>query len=544
MIAARRVYLYLVAFVGLHVAAWGAAELGRALVDALYPSGGVVGSGLRRDVAINGASLLVGVAVWLLHWTLATRAARRDTRERGAMLRRLYLYAVMAVAVVAVAASGQNALEALLRAAVGESGAAVVNTGRQVASQVPWILVGGALWLYHRSIAAADRMAVGESGGSATLRRWYVYGVTFVSLMYLLRDATRIARLTWETLASAATGALVTSTSFGLAGAAATALLALPLWLTHRWLVATGAPRGDVEAQDVRSTLRPVYLFLALAVTVERTLEGGWQLLYYALGRLLGVDRPGGVGGNLLLAMAAPATLALVYGGGWLYQRYEVTRQRAAQADFPGQVGVRRLYVYLVALLALGVLAAGAGGLLWTLADLATAAPRTVGSPDWWREQTALYVSLLLVGMPVWARHWGPVATGLSKTGESAVWGARSADPSEARGDEVGSLARRIYLYVALGAAVLALLGAGIAAAREILLLVLGEAATAGAITNLARAVAVAAVSGLVIAYHQGVLRRDLSHSPRRAMPPHPTGAPTPFGWRNRAAPQSGSARA
>jgi hypothetical protein len=57
---------------------------------------------------------------------------------------------------------------------------------------------------------------------------------------------------------------------------------------------------------------------------------------------------------------------------------------------------------------------------------------------------------------------------------------------------------------------VLALLGAGVAAVREILLLALGETATASAITDLARALSVAAVSGVVIAYHQRVLRRDL----------------------------------
>ncbi|HEU5316814.1 MAG TPA: DUF5671 domain-containing protein [Chloroflexota bacterium] len=513
MIAVRRLYLYLVAFVGLHVAAWGAAELGRALVDALYPLGAVGGAGLRRSVALNAAWLLVGVPVWLLHWGLAARTSRRDPRERAATLRRLYLYAVMAVAIVAIAASGQNALEAALRALLDESRGAVVNTGRQIASQLPWLVVGAILWLYHRGVAASDRVAVGEAGGGATLRRWYVYGVAFVALMYLLRDATRVARLAWETLASAATGTLVTATPFGFAGAAATTLLALPIWLTHRRLVAAGPPRDALEAQDVRSTLRPVYLFLALAVAVERTLEGAWQLLYYTLGRVLGVERPGGVGGNLLVAMGAPATLALVYGAAWLFQRHEIARQRAAQDALPGQVAVRRLYVYLVALLALAVLAAGAGGLLWTLADLATAAPRAVGSPDWWREQTSLYVSLLLVGLPVWARHWGPVA---------------------ARHEEVGSLARRIYLYVALGAAVLALLGAGVAAARELLLLVLGESATAGAITNLARALAVAAVSGLVIFYHQRVLRRDVGQAQRRAAPPVPTNAPTPFGWRNR----------
>ena len=57
----------------------------------------------------------------------------------------------------------------------------------------------------------------------------------------------------------------------------------------------------------------------------------------------------------------------------------------------------------------------------------------------------------------------------------------------------------------------LALLGSGVAAVRTVLLLALGESATSGAITNLARALSVGAVSGIVIAYHVRTLRRDLA---------------------------------
>ena len=501
MIAARRVYFYLVAFVSLHVAAWGAAELGRAVVDALYPSGGTIATGLRQDVARDGALLVVGLPLWLLHWGLANRASRRDETERGATLRRLYVYAVLATMVIAFAAAAQNALEAALGALLDERPTSAPSVGRQIAAQVPWLAVAGVLWVYHQRVVVADRLAVGEVGGSATLRRWYVYGVSFVALLYLLSNAAKIARLTWETVARAATGGLVSGGPVGVAGAAATALVAVGVWLAHWSLRAVGPEREEIAVQDVRSALRPVYLFGGLAGAVAFTLAGLSQLLYYALGRALGVERPGGVGGNLLVAAAGPATTALVYGAAWLYQRRAVRRQSEAQAELPGQVGVRRLYVYLVSLLAIGVVATGAGGLLWTIADLATAAPRTVSSRDWWREQVSLYATLLAVGVPVWALNWGPVA---------------------ARTEEVGSLARRIYLYVTLGAAVLALLGAGVAAVREILLLALGETATASAITDLARALSVAAVSGVVIAYHQRVLRRDLGVAHALVAAPEP----------------------
>jgi hypothetical protein len=168
---------------------------------------------------------------------------------------------------------------------------------------------------------------------------------------------------------------------------------------------------------------------------------------------------------------------------------------------------VRRLYVYLVSLVALAVLAAGAGGLLWTIADLVTNAPHASDPTTWWRDRISLFVALAAVGLPVWFLHWRPVAVTVGR-------------PEEAR-----SLARRLYVYLALLAGVLALLGAGVVAVKQVLDLALGEATTAAAVTNLARALSVAAVAGLVMAYHQRVLGVDVA-SGRRPAEPEPTMLP------------------
>jgi hypothetical protein len=238
--------------------------------------------------------------------------------------------------------------------------------------------------------------------------------------------------------------------------------------------------------------LRPVYLFLALGLSVAVALAGAWQLVYYTLARILGVERPGDSGGNLLLAAAGPLSLVAVYGVSWLYHQRALAAQARAQPELPRQAGVRRLYVYLVSLISLAVLATGAGGLLWTLADLATNAPRTVTQPTWWQERISLFVSMMVVGLPVWLRHWGPVAAA-----------------TDDRAAEAGSLARRLYVYLALLGGVLALLGAGVAAAQQLLSLALGEAAAPSVVTNLARSLAVALVAGQVVAYHARVLRAD-----------------------------------
>ena len=198
MSTVRRVYLYLVAFVSLHVAAFGAAALARAVIESVAFSTDLVSSNLRRDVALNGAYLLVGLPLWLVHWRWAAHAAGADFQERAATLRRLYLYLVLAIMLAAIASASQNVLEALFRAVTGEDRSGTFSTGREIVNQIPWLLVGAALWVYHRRTAEQDRLAAGEDQGGATLRRWYAYGVAFVAAMYLLRNASRVLRLAWR----------------------------------------------------------------------------------------------------------------------------------------------------------------------------------------------------------------------------------------------------------------------------------------------------------------------------------------------------------
>ncbi len=270
-------------------------------------------------------------------------------------------------------------------------------------------------------------------------------------------------------------------------------------------------PAHDIAGQDARSILRPLYLFVVLAVCVAMTLYAAWQVVFYTLGRLLGVPRPGGAGGDLPIALAGPASLLVVYGAGWLYHRQALAEQARLQPELPRQAGIRRLYTYLVALLALQVFATGAGGLLWTLADLITRAPHAANPATWWREQMSLHASLIAIGLPVWLRFWGPMAQP-GPAFEAERGGPELASPAgPAALEERSSLARRLYLYLVLLASVLALLGAVVAVVQQLLSLLLGIVPAPSVVSNLARAAAVAIVAGLVAFYHQRVLRRDVS---------------------------------
>jgi Domain of unknown function (DUF5671) len=497
----RRIYAYLLAFAGLAMVSIAAANLVQLLVDLVLQSPAVTTDRYVRDTAsLYAASALVGLPVWLVHWLWIARSVRSDPNERASTLRRLYVYAVLGGATLEIAGSARDALLGAFLALVGSSTPGA--TLDAVARPLPFTSIALCVWFAHWRIAATDRARVGERGGSATLRRWYVYGAAFVGLMLLLNGTQALAESLWRILAEPGGPA-----GASLAQPAADALVGLGLWLVH-WSLPKDHPEpvegGLLEAgkseDDTTSTLRSVYLFLALAVAVIGSLLGLSQLLYYAVGRLLGVDHPGGVGGDLLQAAAGPTSIAIVYGIAWAYQREALRRQSATFAEAPRQTGVRRLYTSLVALIALGVLASGVAGLVWTLGDIVFPDSAALTSGDGWREQVALYATLTSVGLPVWLLHWRQRPT-------SAV--------------ESRALARRLYVYLSLIVGMLALVGSAAAALYQLLGLALGASFSVSVAADLVHALAVASVAALLAGYHWRVVRADA-----RRIQPEPTLTP------------------
>lgn len=492
----RRVYTYLLALVGTTLLSLSVANLASTLLDVTLaaPPAAFSERFVREQTARWAAGALVGLPVWALHWRWAQRSASAAAAERSSALRRLYLYLVLAGALLAAATSAHTILAFVFELVLGPA----ASSSREALRAAPFLLVAAVVWLSHWRVAAADRATIGEQPPHATIRRWYVYGAAFLGLLALLDGARGLLEGVWRFAVAGGSGSA--GPSLGLRDEAPTTLVGLAIWLVHwRWW-----PRGLDEAswqEDRASALRSVFLFLALAVAVASTLAGLSQLLFFGLARALGVERPAGVGGNVLEAAAGPGSAAAIYGIAWLYARAAI-RQQAAHGAATDQPGIRRFYTYLVALLALGALAGGVGGLLWTLADVATSA---AGARDW-REQAARFATLTLVGLPVWLAHWRP--------------------GSQVDDDEAQALPRRLYGYLALIGSALVLVGSAVTAVYLPLTVALGAAASSSLLTDLTHALALALVAVAVATYHWRQVRADARRQPAAAMRAAPTALP------------------
>jgi hypothetical protein len=481
----RRLYLYIVGAASLGMLVVGLANLGATTLDLLLRPGAIA-STYRDAYAGFGAVTLVGLPVWAVHWGIAQRLARRHGDERASAIRRLYLYLAMAVLLVAAAIFVRRFLEDI----IGALGSQPIEGASVLRATWESVLLL-AFWVYHFRIAAADRAAVGETGASASLRRWYAYGLLLFGLAFLLFGARNLLQEIWVLIVQPAPEA----TPGGIiASALATMLTGLAVFGFHaRW-----TSGGSIAADDRRSTLRAVAGFLALAVSVGLTLVGASQLLYYVLARGLGVQHPGGVSTSLLVALAGPASSVLVFGLTWIWQRRQLARD-AGQTEAARQAGVRHLYTHLVAFFAIAAMAIGAAGLLWTLSDQVLNQLLGRPTPEW-RDHASLFITLALVGTPMWLTHW------------------RAAPDLTER----YSLSRRLYLYAALLGSVLAILGSAATLVYRLLGVVLATtgADSGAAVVDIGRAASVVVVAAALGLYHWRIVRADAAARPAAPAPP------------------------
>lgn len=463
----RRLYFAIISATSLAMLVVGVAAVGGILLE-WWLSPGAIERSLRESLAAAGAAALVGLPIWAVHWAAAQRFAR-DPRERASAIRRLYLYFVLGPLAIGAGFLGADLFQQLVAALVGSRAFDPVGVGRRA-----WELaLTAAFWAYHFRVAAADRDVVGERGASATLRRWYAYVVQTIALAAVLFGARELLTiLAGRAIESPAVGASGVEPSAG-------AVVAFgALWVFHRrW-----SSHGPVGEDDRASTLRAVAGFGMLALSVSLALAEASRVLYYSLARALGVASPGGVTGDLPSIIVGPASTIVVFGGSWLLLRHLLMRD-AGDAEAPRQAGVRRLYAHLVATVSLAALATGVAGLLWTMADQAFGA----ASPaDAWRDQISLFITLVVVGLPVWLGHWRPAPSAPARL----------------------ALSRRLYVFAALLAGVLAVLGSGAYLVYRGLNVILGGTGELSA-SELTRASSIAVVAALVVAYHFRVLRED-----------------------------------
>jgi hypothetical protein len=281
-----------------------------------------------------------------------------------------------------------------------------------------------------------------------------------------------------------------------VAASSATALAALLVWLAHRgWSERAAAQPLWYGENERHSILRKVYLYGLVLGTVGWALANASRVLEFGLDSLLGVAPASVDSQPPLVALGQPLANVLVFGLFWAFYRRAVDQEARAEAEIGRQAGVRRLYFYLVALVALALAAISAAGLLRLAADLLLL-PAPLDAADL-RRSLATDLSRLAIALPVWLAHWRSIQARLGGVGGEA---------------EMRASTRRWYLYLVAFGGLMVLLFSGVVVVYRLVLMLLGEPLDREAGAELARLTINGLVAAAVLWYHWWlVLRADLA---------------------------------
>jgi hypothetical protein len=485
----RRLYFYVLALIGSQAIIWGAVNLLRTLLSGGLPGGGT-------NLMATGLSLLlVGLPVFLLHWLVAQRDARRDEEERLSRIRPVFLYAARVWTLIPIVYSLLALINRLVAFALGLSVNGVMFGGGQTTTDnlvsIAINLVGFA---YFSWVLQGDWKAAPANPNLPECRRlyqylWVLFGLTLTvfgvqgMLHYILTIPQGLAG----------------TSGYLLANNMALLLVGAPLWAYTWWLIQD----TQNEPGERESILRLVVLYIISLAGVVGVLASGGGVLsllfQILLGRVEGLAAFFGEVANPLGALLPLAVMWAYYGR--ILEREMVSMSEEGQR-LEGQrsqplrlgtrrSGVRRLYRTLLSALGLAVTFTAIIALAEYVVDLLYYS-RMLG-PGWSRLSGGL--AALAVGLPLWLVTWSSLQSEAGQRGEPGDRARRS-------------VIRRAYLYLF----VFLLVVGGMLGAGDLFFNVLSNAlgTTINEIGLLAlQRLQTLAVIAVFLIYHLRVLRAD-----------------------------------
>jgi hypothetical protein len=411
----RRIFLYGLAFVSLMFGALGLAMLLAGAIDAAL--GRVVLASNDTRLAIALAFTIVGVPSWLAFAFVAQRTVIQHDVERRSQARRLYVDLVRAVALGVLIVTGIMISWMLLRVDDAQGG------------PWGWFVAWAGVWLLH------ERLAATEPAATATTRlldRLYLYLGALLGL-YTLAFGVMIAI---QTPLTAAYDDLIRETvvesgwSEDLRSGLGVAIVGGLAWAWH-WL-------RFLWRRDARSTMWFTYIFLAgIAFGMAATISPLAGSLYLVLRWWFG-NPEAATAAEHFRDIPAIAAMFVVGAAAWGYHRAAL-REGLLGEDTPWSQP-ERIYRYLAATAGLVTLATGLTMLIAVALDAVTPkGDALLRGADAWRDSLVLGITLVIVGVPLWARYWFQTQQEATERGEV----------------ERSSLPRRIFLFAIFGLAAL-----------------------------------------------------------------------------------------
>lgn len=416
----RRIYFYVVSFASLMMWVNGVVLLAQFALDGIF--GGALISASNTGIAAGIAITVVGLPLWAFHWRSIQRAAADAPAEVRSIFRKLYIYITLGVSLaIAVYAAVR-----LLRWALGVDD----FNGYYLAAPPLWALV----WAFHWRIEEREGQ---QTTDALIIRRLYIYAASLAGMIMLALGVGMVAYYILLEGYNAVSGAEILSGERGLwrpalRGMLCVAVVGGGVWWLH-WLHMARRDRG--------SELRQVYLYLfAIFGGVITSLSAAGVIIRQTL---VWIFEAIGGGTQPHHFDFLPGSIAALSVGVALWAYHWRNARDAAAASTAAVNSSQRIYNYILAGIGTATIAVAVYMLVNTLIQLILAVSESVivGS-DLWASPIANIITLGALGVPIWGYYWRKIQRSAAR------------DANERR-----DIARRIFIFAALGVGVLSLLG-------------------------------------------------------------------------------------
>jgi len=425
----RRLYFYLVSFISLIVVVWGVIGLTRTIFG-----GKLIGNGANQ-LASALSLTAVGIPIFLLHWWLVQRTLD-DDEEHFARLRAIFLYAVLLATFIPMV---QNILAILNRSWLRIFNLplrlAFIGEGQTWVDNLIAMIINGVIAAYIFTILRRNWDALHQKppsvGTSLQSTRnlyryiWVIYGLAMVvgGTQQLLQTILNISGVNIQNLGAS------------LANGLTFLIIGIPLW-TFSWRIVQRSIHPEISNPPI---IRLIVLFVISLISIGGVLIPGGIFLSVILRALLGETMKFSL---FLTDINVPLSTALPFSGVFFYYSQVLTKDLDTIPDPDYKAMLKRLYNYILSFAGLVTTFLGTNALLTFIIDT------LVGTNNWavhLRPRLSTSLAVIIIGIPLWVRHWRRTIVEASHEGEIGDHARRS-------------LIRKIYLYLALFVGVLGIM--------------------------------------------------------------------------------------
>jgi hypothetical protein len=282
----RRWYMYIVSGWGLVLLSLGLVQLvdsstrylplwGNSLIN------GSLWSGTFQD---NIISVIIGGGLWAFHWLHMSRGDVDST------LRQVYIY-LLAISVSSVAGLTTLviALYKTLDWAMGGSGNTSSGYFQFLGWVIPTLLVTGAIWFYHQSVAKEETAQVHERRLSS--KRIHLYIMSFIGLGTLTSGLIILLGTILDLIINSINPAIAVQTGWWqkqLSLSLGLLIVAVPLWIFYWNQVVKLSNTGGITEWKAKS--RRIYLYVIIGASIITLAADMVNIVYRFLSATLAGD--------------------------------------------------------------------------------------------------------------------------------------------------------------------------------------------------------------------------------------------------------------